>query len=53
MGAELVSLEIDVLVVVGNNAAPYANDLTTAIPVVLLLLVTGCSSQRPLRLCMV
>src|SRR5258708_40158452 len=29
MGTELVSLEIDVLVVVGNNAAPYANNLST------------------------
>jgi putative tryptophan/tyrosine transport system substrate-binding protein len=37
MGAELVSLEIDVLVVVGNNAAPYANNLTTTIPVVFTL----------------
>jgi len=37
MGAELVSSEIDVLVVVGNNAAPYANNLTTTIPVVFTL----------------
>jgi putative tryptophan/tyrosine transport system substrate-binding protein len=37
MGAELVSLEIDVLVVVGNNAAPYATNLTKAIPVVFTL----------------
>jgi putative tryptophan/tyrosine transport system substrate-binding protein len=37
MGAELVSLEIDVLVVVGNNAAPYATNLTTTIPVVFIL----------------
>jgi putative ABC transport system substrate-binding protein len=37
MGAELVSLEIDVLVVVGSNAAPYANNLTTTIPVVFTL----------------
>jgi putative ABC transport system substrate-binding protein len=37
MGAELVSLEIDVLVVVGNNAAPYATNLTKAIPVVFIL----------------
>jgi putative ABC transport system substrate-binding protein len=37
MGAELVSLEIDVLVVVGNNAAPYAPNLTKSIPVVFML----------------
>jgi putative ABC transport system substrate-binding protein len=37
MGAELVSSGIDVLVLVGNNAAPYANDLTTTIPVVFTL----------------
>ena len=37
MGAGLVSLEIDVLVVVGNNAAPYAISLTKAIPVVFIL----------------
>jgi putative tryptophan/tyrosine transport system substrate-binding protein len=37
MGAELVSLGIDVLVVVGNNAAPYATGLTKAIPVVFIL----------------
>jgi putative ABC transport system substrate-binding protein len=37
MGAELVSLEIDVLVVVGNNAAPYATNFTTTIPVVFIL----------------
>jgi putative tryptophan/tyrosine transport system substrate-binding protein len=37
MGAELVSLEIDVLVVVGNNAASYINSLTTTIPVVFTL----------------
>jgi putative ABC transport system substrate-binding protein len=37
MGAELVSLEIDVPVVVGNNAAPYATNLTTTIPVVFIL----------------
>src|SRR5205085_5748526 len=37
MGIELVSSEVDVLVVVGNNAAPYANNLTTTIPVVFTL----------------
>jgi putative ABC transport system substrate-binding protein len=37
MGAELVSSEIDVLVVVGNNAASYINSLTTTIPVVFTL----------------
>lgn len=37
MGAELVSLEVDVLVVVGNNAAPYATSLTRAIPEVFIL----------------
>jgi putative ABC transport system substrate-binding protein len=37
MAAELVSLEINILVVVGNNAAPYANNPTTTIPVVFIL----------------
>jgi putative ABC transport system substrate-binding protein len=37
MGAELVSLDIDVLVVVGNNAASYISNLTTTIPVVFTL----------------
>jgi putative tryptophan/tyrosine transport system substrate-binding protein len=37
MGAELVSLEIDVLVVVGNNAAPYATNFAPTIPVVFIL----------------
>jgi putative ABC transport system substrate-binding protein len=34
MGAELLSLNIDVLVLVGNNAASYAKNFTTAIPMV-------------------
>src|ERR1700730_11435681 len=37
MAAELASLNVDVLVVVGNNAAPYAKDATTTIPVVFIL----------------
>jgi putative tryptophan/tyrosine transport system substrate-binding protein len=37
MGAELVSLNVDVLVVVGANAGPYANSLTATIPVVFIL----------------
>jgi putative ABC transport system substrate-binding protein len=34
MAAELVSLNVDVLISVGNNAAPYAKDATATIPVV-------------------
>jgi putative ABC transport system substrate-binding protein len=37
LAAELVSLNVDVLVVVGNNAAPYAKEATTIIPVVFTL----------------
>ena len=37
MAAELVSLNVDVLIAVGNNAAPYATSSTTAIPVVFTL----------------
>jgi putative ABC transport system substrate-binding protein len=37
MAAELVSLNVDVLVAVGNNAAPYAKNATTTIPVVFSL----------------
>jgi putative ABC transport system substrate-binding protein len=37
MAAELVSLDVDVLVAVGNIAAPYAKNATTTIPVVFSL----------------
>jgi len=37
MAAELVSLNVDVLVAIGNNAAPYAKSATTKIPVVFSL----------------
>jgi putative ABC transport system substrate-binding protein len=37
MATELLSLNIDVLVVVGNNAAPYATSSTTSTPVVFTL----------------
>jgi putative ABC transport system substrate-binding protein len=37
MAAELVSLNVDVLVAVGNIAAPYAKNATTTIPVVFSL----------------
>jgi putative ABC transport system substrate-binding protein len=37
MAAELVSLNVDVLVSVGNVASPYAKDATTTIPVVFTL----------------
>jgi ABC-type uncharacterized transport system substrate-binding protein len=38
MAAELVSLKVDVLVSVGNNAAPYAKNATATIPVVAMLI---------------
>jgi putative ABC transport system substrate-binding protein len=37
MAADLVALNIDVLVSVGNVASPYARDATAAIPVVFIL----------------
>ena len=37
MAAELVSLNVDVLVSVGNVASPYAKDATTTVPVVFTL----------------
>jgi putative ABC transport system substrate-binding protein len=37
LAAELVSLNVDVFVVVGNNAAPYAKAATTTIPVIFTL----------------
>jgi putative tryptophan/tyrosine transport system substrate-binding protein len=37
MAAELVSLNVDVLVGVGNNASPYARNATSTIPVVFIL----------------
>jgi putative ABC transport system substrate-binding protein len=37
MAAELVASNVDVLVVVGNNAAPYAKNATSKIPVVFTL----------------
>jgi ABC-type uncharacterized transport system substrate-binding protein len=37
MAAELVSLNVDVLVSVGNNAAPYAKNATATIPLVFIL----------------
>jgi len=37
MAAELVSSNVDVLIAVGNNAAPYAKNATTAIPIVFTL----------------
>jgi putative tryptophan/tyrosine transport system substrate-binding protein len=39
MAAELVSLNVDVIVSSGNNATPYAKDATTTIPVVFMLVV--------------
>ena len=38
MAAELVSLNVDVLVSSGNNAASYAKSATTSIPVVAMLI---------------
>ena len=37
MAAELVSLNVDVLVGIGNNASPYVRNATTSIPVVFIL----------------
>jgi len=37
MAAELVALGVDVLIGVGANAAPYAKDATTTIPVIFVL----------------
>jgi putative ABC transport system substrate-binding protein len=37
MAAELVASNVDVIVVVGNNAAPYAKNATSKIPVVFTL----------------
>jgi hypothetical protein len=37
MAADLVSANVDVLIGVGNNAAPYAKGATTTIPVVFML----------------
>jgi putative tryptophan/tyrosine transport system substrate-binding protein len=37
LAAELVLLNVDVFVVVGNNAAPYARDATKIIPIVFTL----------------
>jgi ABC-type uncharacterized transport system substrate-binding protein len=36
MAAELVSSEVDVLIAVGANAAPYAKNATTTIPVIFI-----------------
>jgi putative tryptophan/tyrosine transport system substrate-binding protein len=38
MAAELVALKVDVLMSSGNNAAPYAKNATTTIPVVAMLI---------------
>jgi putative ABC transport system substrate-binding protein len=38
MAAELVSLNVDVLVSSGNNAAPYAKNATATIPLVLMFI---------------
>jgi putative tryptophan/tyrosine transport system substrate-binding protein len=37
MAAELVASNVDVLIVVGNNAAPYAKQVTSRIPIVFTL----------------
>jgi putative tryptophan/tyrosine transport system substrate-binding protein len=39
MAAELVSLNVDVIVSSGNNATPYAKNATATIPVVFMLVV--------------
>src|SRR5262245_29604208 len=38
MAAELVALQVDVLMSSGNNAAPYAKNATATIPVVAMLI---------------
>lgn len=38
MAAELVSLNVDVIVTSGSNAAPYAKNATSTIPLVLMLI---------------
>jgi ABC-type uncharacterized transport system substrate-binding protein len=45
MAADLVALNIDVLVSVGNVASPYARDATATIPVVFLLVADPIASR--------
>jgi putative ABC transport system substrate-binding protein len=45
MAADLVSLKVDVLVSVGNAAAPYANTATATIPIVFTLVADPIESK--------
>jgi putative ABC transport system substrate-binding protein len=45
MAAELVSLNVDVLVSVGNNASPYAKNATKKIPVVFIIVTDPVESN--------
>jgi putative ABC transport system substrate-binding protein len=45
MAAELVSLNVDVLVSVGNAAAPYAKNATATIPIVFTLVADPVESK--------
>ena len=51
MAAELVSLNVDVLVSVGNVASPYAKDATTRIPVVFTLVAGSGWNEIGGKLC--
>ena len=51
MAAELVSLNVDVLVSVGNVASPYAKDMTTTIPVVFTLVADPVGNEIGGKLC--
>lgn len=45
MAKELVALKVDVIVTVGNIAAPYAKDATTDIPIVFLFVADPVGSK--------
>ena len=45
MAAELVASNVDVLIGVGNNAAPYAKDATPTVPVVFTLVADPVGSK--------
>src|SRR5262245_10168369 len=47
MAAELVASGVDVLIGVGANAAPYAKEATTTIPVIFVLVSDPIGSNKP------
>lgn len=45
MMAELVALQVDVLITVGTQTAPYARDATTSIPVAFIFVPDPVGSR--------